>query len=476
MKSILFSLFMLTVNVCIMAQPFRADWTMINGDAQRSSYASMNLNFPLEVSAHYYANYGFEYGLTVTKDRLYLANNLSNTNNLLAIAIPEGDTLWRFNLSTNSGALSFIPAASDKRVLIGGQGGKGLYALDPSNGDSVWLLPVGNLYTRSPIISDERVYQISPDSLNCIDLINGNLIWTFEDKFPQIAPAADEEAVYCSSRQRIYAFDKVTGDTLWYNAAIPPTDFMSLAVDSTQLYIATTRHLYALDKDSGDLQWTVALEQEEWIQDWPSGIAIHPDYLLVKVKNESDPGNHFILFNKLSGMEINRFKGHANYTFCAPTIVNDFVVDYLNGNLYFLSLPDGALSYQLSNISTPWYPMQIVAADDRIFISGEGPLVAVVTSVSTSSSMGNSDPFDIRFVPNPVLGETILEFSLPRATNISFALFQVNGSLVATYPPVHFSSGTHMQKLDMAHLGSGYYYLKFVTEDTVCSIPFLKME
>lgn len=476
MKSIIFSLLILAVNVSMMAQTYRTEWTMINGDAQRSSYASMNLNFPLEVSLQYNPGYGNEYGLTVTKDRLYLAYDLSNTNNLLAMAIPDGDTLWRFTLTPASATISFVPAVSGERVLIGGQGGKGLYALDTSTGDSVWLLPVGNLYTRSPIISDDRVYQISPDNLNCMDISSGVKIWTFSDQFPQIAPTADEEAVYCSSRQRIYAFDKVNGDTLWYNAAVPTTDFMSLAVDSTQLYITTKRHIYALDKFTGSLQWAVGLEQDEWIQDWPSGIAIHPDYLVVKVRDTNDQGNHFILFDKPTGMEINRFKGHSNYTYSAPTVVNDYVVDYYNGNLIFLALPGGALSYQLSNIGVPWYPVQIVAADDKIYISGSGPSIAVVTSIGTSLSNTDGDRFGLSLSPNPVRGQAMLEFTLAHATDLSLQLFRVDGSLIAAFPLVNYTAGRHQQKIDTEQLPGGYYYLRAVSESASQTIPFFKTE
>lgn len=436
----------------------------------------MNLSFPLEVSLLYHPGYGQAYGLTASEDHLYLAHDSWGPNQLVAMAIPSGDTLWRFNVPGSQAVMSFVPAVAGHRVLAGGQGGVGLYALDVTTGDSVWVLPIGSVFTRSPIISDGRVYQASPDSLNCVDLSSGQLVWTFVENIPQITAAADEEAVYFPSRQRIYALDKVIGDTLWHNASMPMSDFMSLALDSTNLYVSALRSIYALEKHTGNALWTVDLELNEWIQDWPSGIAIHPDFLIVKFRDNDQPGNHYLVLDKMTGVEVNRFTGIAEYTYSAPTIVNDYVVDYFDGELRFLHLPSGTLTYQLADIPVPWYPAQLVVADDKIYIAGLGPSVAVISSVGSSIATPSRQLHDLRLMPNPVRDQAILTFSLQQDTDIRLQILNADGRIMAEFPDAKGSAGLNHRPFNTGHVPTGLHYLRVFAGSENVSIPFVKTE
>ncbi|RME32017.1 MAG: T9SS C-terminal target domain-containing protein, partial [Candidatus Zixiibacteriota bacterium] len=91
-----------------------------------------------------------------------------------------------------------------------------------------------------------------------------------------------------------------------------------------------------------------------------------------------------------------------------------------------------------------------------------------VTAVTSPASPGQPDRFELHGnFPNPFNGETIIEFSLPRAGQVQLTIFDVLGNIVYQATRV-FTAGRHRFKWhgtgqDGAPLSTGFYFYSVAT-------------
>ncbi len=79
-------------------------------------------------------------------DNLLCVSMDGTPNTVEAIDMESGDSLWTFQLPGTGGSMSFACAQNDSFVFVGGQHGKGLYALKRQSGKVVWHNELGTLY------------------------------------------------------------------------------------------------------------------------------------------------------------------------------------------------------------------------------------------------------------------------------------------------------------------------------------------
>src|SRR4030095_10218809 len=267
------------------AQTPRISWPMINGDPSRSSYASLNMELPLQIADTLIIDYRRESGLALWDNKLYIADYGLDSNKLIALDVITGDSLWTFNVPFTGGGMEFVPAVSEGVVMVGGQGGLGLYGLDAVTGNSLWFLPAGGLYTRCPVISNSMVYLCANDSLVCFNLHSGKVYWSKEGNIFQMSPVVDKQKVYSCGFglfDYLIALDKITGDTMWMNTSISVGNFISMSVDSQYLYTGRKTTISALNKNTGDVEWSVELDTSQMLVEFPGAFARTKDYLVVK--------------------------------------------------------------------------------------------------------------------------------------------------------------------------------------------------
>jgi outer membrane protein assembly factor BamB len=429
---------------------------MINGDAAHSSFSNIDLSFPLEVTQTFVLGYRFESGIVTTEDRLFLGDSGADSNRLVTADRMTGEVLWTFDVPFTGGGMAFIPAVAEGVVLIGGQGAPGLYALDTETGDSLWFLPVRSLYTRCPVISEGRVYQISSDSLSCIDLHTGDIFWSFRESMPQISPAVDDDRVYFASRAQMYAANKLNGEIAWVNDSVVVDVFMSIAVDDEQVYTGSERSISALSKATGETAWTHTLGKQAIIVDWPSAFVLAETYLLVKYMVDTVEGDQYLILDRATGSEVAQYSGASSITYSAPTIVNGYLIDYALGTLTFRDFITGSVAYELNGLPILQYPKQIVAVDNKIYLSGDGPNVLVLES-SPSSTDGTGQVMDLALFPNPAHDQLNLSFTSHEADKLMLRVYASTGALIVQYDLGLFGAGDHKATIQIGKLTPGSY-------------------
>jgi type IX secretion system substrate protein len=62
--------------------------------------------------------------------------------------------------------------------------------------------------------------------------------------------------------------------------------------------------------------------------------------------------------------------------------------------------------------------------------------------------------------PNPVSGSAIVNFSLPKSANAIFALYDLNGKKIKSYPTMQVNKGSNQFEMNTEGINSGVYYLR----------------
>ncbi len=114
-------------------------------------------------------------------------------------------------------------------------------------------------------------------------------------------------------------------------------------------------------------------------------------------------------------------------------------------------------SYKDENLSARhyYYRLKQIDIDNRF-----------VYSPTVSAILDGKETFVLeQNYPNPFRNETILKFTLPRASKVNLSLFDMNGRLVKTLINGSKESGTHAISFNAGSLSSGLYYYRLQTGD-----------
>ncbi|MFT3675326.1 MAG: DUF4082 domain-containing protein [Chitinophagaceae bacterium] len=89
-------------------------------------------------------------------------------------------------------------------------------------------------------------------------------------------------------------------------------------------------------------------------------------------------------------------------------------------------------------------------------------------SMVVSANLSTRDGYSLeQNFPNPTGGSqyTTIRFTLPRRTNVTLSLYDMNGRLIQTLATGNKDAGTHAIPFDPSRLSTGLYYYKLQTED-----------
>jgi outer membrane protein assembly factor BamB len=138
---------------------------------------------------------------------------------------------------------------------------RGLYALDASTGEEVWVYPTELPLGHSPTIVDGVAYVGGFDhKLHAVDAFTGNPIWMFSagagfDTNPLVVDAM----VYAGNRDgyfyAIYADGSQRGQLAWKYKTNGPIHYSAAYSDGTVYFASNDSRAYALDAVSGQLVW-----------------------------------------------------------------------------------------------------------------------------------------------------------------------------------------------------------------------------
>lgn len=106
---------------------------------------------------------------------------------------------------------------------------------------------------------------------------------------------------------------------------------------------------------------------------------------------------------------------------------------------------------------------EIDAGDDRFTLSKEQPTAQIQESTGRLGVTPAPNPDEFRLAkasPNPLRGQTELEYALPKKSEVSIAVFDVLGRRVARLVDAERQTGVHQTRLDAGPLPSGKYFVR----------------
>ncbi len=441
-------------SVSIVAQPFRTSWPMINGDPARTSNAQIDISFPLEIADVFPFGFSRAHGTILSDDKIFFSTR-DDINSIHAVDLFSGDSLWTFDVPGTGGGIQFTPAEAHGVVLAGGQVGLGLYGLNVSTGDVLWLAEIGSLYGRSPAIFDSLVYISSVSGMRCIDILTGEERWSHEGSTRTFTPVIDSLNVYFISDEIVYAKDRMTGAERWSTPGLSTGSYSSLILDESNVFISYNDTLTALNVQTGEVFWQTSLDT---IEDSPAKIALTDTLLILRSVVERSGANHYYIVDKATGAILNTYS-NGIFNYGAPTVINNYLVDCSYDQISFMDIMTGDSIYSLQGLNFGPFPGQVVAADDRIVIIAEEQKIVVLKSSATGIKNIAPD-FEVVLFPNPASKQISLSLNLSEATTIDFKLIRMNGLVMRNETLGFLSQGVHNFPVSLNGLSTGLYIVQ----------------
>ncbi|WP_171006725.1 outer membrane protein assembly factor BamB family protein [Halalkalirubrum salinum] len=184
---------------------------------------------------------------TVADGRVFAVGNAD----LLALDAETGETEWKKEIDRAGGP----PTVANGTVFVGTRGD--LIAHDAATGDRDWTLP-GSFRNTDIAAIDDTLYfpgrQREDDEwigrAFAVDTATGEVEWTYgDDHLGAGSAVGTEKTVYVTTRTRIYAFDRKTGDLEWWLRFQWPVSPPAIA-DET-LYVSVGGRVMAIESGDG---------------------------------------------------------------------------------------------------------------------------------------------------------------------------------------------------------------------------------
>jgi outer membrane protein assembly factor BamB len=432
------------------------DWPMINGDAQRTSYARMELEFPPQIKTVLQMPGFMESGMSYKGGFVYVTGYGMAENTLLAFDINDGSSrIWDFPVRGTGGSGSFVPVNAGDLILASGQGADKLYCLSRESGDTVWTRPSRSFYARSPVISNGIVYY-GQDSVYAVQLLTGESLWTYPEVIPTITPVVYGDTVFLGNQSGVFALDAVDGSLAWKNEGITIQSFTSLTVDQSRLYIGMTDSLVVVDRKTGVFEWGYAIPEGYILIDYPNALCISEEEIIVKAMNGADT-TKYLVFEKSTGNLMANWD-IAVFNYLGPTLINHMVVDIVENSLRFYDYLSGELQYSFPFGDFPAIASeQIIAADGYIIVGGNGAVLVLESGISTGTSTHSTVQFRFTCSPNPLQDRMEITISLDQTAEVNVFLSDVNGMKISDLFLGKIEAGTRNVSTDCSRFPEGFY-------------------
>ncbi|MDZ7295078.1 MAG: PQQ-binding-like beta-propeller repeat protein, partial [candidate division KSB1 bacterium] len=414
------------------------DWPMVNGGPLRWSWAvgETQLYPPFGYTAD------FSIGSATAAYPVYFDNTLYASldgfpNRLIAYDVKSQTELWHFDIPYSDGDCLCTPAVNDCTVFIGGQLGRGLYALNRWTGEQKWLKEIGSLFRHHPIVDETFVYVLCHDSLYCLRADHGRTVWSYPAAVAtnsSYTPLVDGQQVYAVINGELWAFEKQTGAPRWH----VPNDYGSLVADADLIYSIHGNQVMARTKTTGTLFWAYTFP-DALIEHVGSVLALSDDALCFALeRNNSNSKAELYVLDKATGAYRwhYTFSGRGNFF---PTIANDIVYGVLgaygengDGSLWGFDINTGGVVFYDHSVR---YARQPIVAGHTLFVPSAGVIKAFgnqpVTVRQTDSTVQPQRFALAQNYPNPFNPETVISYVLPTAVDVKLTICNPLGQVIA---------------------------------------------
>ena len=165
----------------------------------------------------------------------------------------------------------------DNKILYFSTGLGNIYAVDAVKGKIKWFKKFGIQFSRPPVVSKDKIFQVSDDNqLYAINKINGDIEWSHLGNIEELSiiggskPALDEGIIVISySSGEIFALNETNGSIIWFDN-ISTSNFFSktnindiqspICIEEGKLFVPTfSNKLLVYDLKTGKKSWDVKL-------------------------------------------------------------------------------------------------------------------------------------------------------------------------------------------------------------------------
>ena len=432
------------------------DWPMYNGNSGRTSY----VRSPGHVSiGGGFIPHGFPVescgAISISGPTVFIAS-LDRTPNIVASYSGDGQRHWLFEVTGSLSGMNFTAPIFENLVYAGGQRGLGLFALHRSTGAVQWSKPMRSLYSRSPIISGDKLYVIG-DSLYCLAARTGEVVW--KDRLSeQGSVAVDDSQVYAwNDTQTLHAFDKGNGRPQWN---VPNTERASLAVDADGLFSIHQGNVVSRNKADGTVIWSCPHPTSKATFS-VNALAVTDDRVLCAIWENAEKKGMLYSINKQSGTKQwdHVFPAAGLFT---PTVVNDFVfvTCYGDKTVTCLDVRNGNVLHIAAPLATGYFAEQPVFAGSRLFVPASTSVQIFDFFVDTQ---GVETPGRFGIVachPQPSAGEITIRYTLATQSKVLLEIYDVFGRRSATLAESTMPQGEHAVVWNAPWNGPGVYFAR----------------
>ncbi len=385
--------------------------------------------------------------LSYSDGTLYAASS-GDPNRLTAIDAGSGSILWTFDIPATTGSMNHVPAVTDELVLVSGQHATALYALHRQDGTLAWSVPIGSAYSRNAIIDGDRAYIVT-DSLHCIDLTAGALLWSYASFDAQTTPAVDDDAVYVVGDRVLTAIEKLTGQEIWSIPADERSYGHVIAADDA-LYASDRWAVRAVSKTDGAVQWTAPFPEVRFFAQFSTGcLALSDDVLCVGIWEDTTGVGGLVALDRSSGDRIWSYFFETEGVF-SPVIVGNtvYVTDYVNDALWGFRLSDGTLVFENREAS---YLGQPIPADGKLYVPSSGGIrVFEEGTVGVATHNPPAAAMQLDIAPNPARDAVAVTVSLRKPTPLRVSVHDLLGREIAVIANASYDAGRHVFRWNAA--------------------------
>ena len=202
-------------------------WRMAGANPQRTSWVAEDV--PGKLSLEWYKPFepmiAHKVQIVAADGRLYV----STTRGLYALDASTSDVIWVYATEL---PLGHSPTVVNNVAYVGCFDRR-IHAIDASTGKGVWTSrPAGAGFDVNPLVVDGKVIAGSRDGiLYCFDAKTGSILWTHETDMKQaisFSCAYKDGIVYFAANDlHAYAVNTSTGKRVWKSAQLPGAGFFS---------------------------------------------------------------------------------------------------------------------------------------------------------------------------------------------------------------------------------------------------------
>lgn len=464
------------------------DWPMHNCDRERTSWAASEdiLKPPLQEAGILKVegyNTKIYQNLTWYDNTLCVSIETDGENLFAMFDTQTNELLWTFSVPSSNDVPSFSAAQNDSLVLCGGFNGFGLFALDRLTGEQRWSRALPTLYTRSPILDDDRIY-ISAGLFHCLNLADGSDIWA-KDAVSGVIPCVDDASCYiCTSLYRLKSYNKMDGSDLWsrYNSNF---SYIGSALYGDYLYTVTGDSVVAYEKSTGEVQWVYRALDCYFTMSDLGAIAVSEDVICVSIWENPVLNGRLLALNREDGtfMWQHDFDYHG---LLDPVIANGvvYVVQAARQDLFGFDLETGEQIYKNSTYNFIGQP---IVADHKMYVcAGLGAYGVVVLENVPNQVPAQDTQYPVAFtlnqnVPNPFNPETKIRYTLHQKGRVKLAIFNTEGQMVFSQNSGIEPAGEHSivwsgQDMTGNALPSGVYLCRLNVNDAIQTIRMVLLK